>query len=84
MLCKDLDKLFQLVLQPNNPCMMMTGGFCRSSAVDSGGYDEYDIFTGTGLVASGRRLLNGAREFFNRHVRDRLALDLIMVQLRRM
>lgn len=58
----------------------MTGGFCRSSEVVSGGYDEYDIFTGTGLVASGRRLLNGARDFFNKHVRNRVALDLIMVQ----
>jgi len=71
MLWRDLDKLFQLDLQPNRPCMMMIGGFCPPSAADS--YEVYDILMGSSLALKSRRLS------LSKHAMDRNDLELIMV-----
>lgn len=69
MLCRVLDKLFQLDLHPNRPCMMMIGvnWWGPPSVADS--YDVYDIFTGSSTVLS-RRSGSGRRPSLNKHVSD--------------
>lgn len=79
MLCRVLDRLFQLDLHPNRPCMMMIGGVCALSAADS--YDVYDILTGSSLVLNGRRQPDNGRRSRDKPVMNANdALDLIIVR----
>lgn len=78
-LCKALDKLFQLVLQPNSPCMIMSGDFCPSSAAVS--YDVYDILMGSSFVLSHRPQLGVILHSLNKFARNKNATDLYIVNV---